>query len=69
MFEEFEQVKILSTGEIGTIVDKVIIDGQARYVVESDTYDNPSGKPYGGTWPLYDCVDADLARVQESETA
>ena len=63
MFDEFEKVRIKSKGIIGTIVDKTIKDGKPSYIVESDTYDNPSGKPYSGEWPLYDCYDTDLERV------
>ena len=66
MFNLFDKVKIKSSGIIGTIVDKESSNGKAKYIVESDTYVNPSGKPYGGDWPLFDCVDEDLVAVREA---
>ncbi|MBR1759673.1 MAG: hypothetical protein IJ741_00660 [Schwartzia sp.] len=66
MFELFETVKIKSSGIVGTIVDKTIRNGKAKYIIESDTYVNPSGKPYCGDWPLFDCVDEDLVAVREA---
>ena len=55
MLEEFERVIIMSTGRRGTIVDKVIRNGKAAYIVEDEEYVN-------GEYPLYDCVDEDLMR-------
>lgn len=55
MFNEFEDVIVKSTGRVGTIVDKVIRDGKAEYIVEDHTWIN-------GEYPLYDCVDDDLER-------
>ncbi len=55
MFEEFERVVIMATGRKGTIVDKVIRNGKAAYIVEDDEYIN-------GEYPLYDCADEDLIR-------
>ena len=63
MFDEFDRVRIKLTGVVGTIVDKVVKDGKAEYVVESDTYENSNGKPYSGEWALFDCVDMDLERA------
>lgn len=55
MFEEFERVVLMATGRKGTIVDKVIRDEKATYIVEDDEYIN-------GEYPLYDCADEDLMR-------
>ena len=65
MFDLFETVKIKSNGIVGTIVDKSVRNGKICYIIESDTYVNPSGKPYGGDWPLFDCVDEDLVAVRQ----
>ena len=69
MFDLFETVKIKSNGIIGTIIDKTISNGKAKYVIESDTYVNPSGKPYCGDWPLFDCVVEDLVAVKKTKAA
>ena len=68
MFELFDTVKIKSSGIVGTIIDKTVIDGKARYIVESDTKGQVEGV-YGGEWPEYDCADSDLLKVQQSESA
>ena len=66
MFHEFEEVQIRSSGVVGTIVDKVIRDGVARYIVEDRTWheDDSLG---GGSYPLYDCVDEDLVRLDDRQ--
>ncbi len=57
MFEEFEHVR-LKSGVSGTIVDKVVVDGVVRYIVEGDEFN--SDAPHGGEWPLYHCTEEDL---------
>ncbi len=63
MFELFDTVKITSNGVIGTIIDKTVIGGKIRYIVES----NEKGKiknTYGGVWPEFDCCDSDLVKIK-----
>ena len=68
MFEEFEKVKIIYNGETGTIVDRTERNGVVKYVVEGDTYINPTGEPYCGDYPLYNCEERDLMRLPDKET-
>ena len=56
MFKEYEDVMIKSIGRTGTIVDKVVHDGQAKYIVEDHLYIN-------GEYPLHHCTDEDLEYV------
>jgi len=56
MFEEFEKVFVKSVGREGTIVDKVIRNGHAEYIVEDINRIN-------NEYPLYDCVDSDLEKI------
>ena len=67
MFEEYERVRIKPTGVTGIIVDKVVIDGVAKYIVESD--DLNENAPHGGEWPLYHCNEQDLSPITEDKTA
>ncbi len=66
MFELFEVVRIKSNGVIGTIVDKTEINGKVRYIVESDSKGEFEGA-YGGEWPLFDCVDADIVGISKKK--
>ena len=59
MFEEYEHVTIQSSGVVGVIVDKRIVDGQAVYIVEGCERDKT------GEYPLYDCLDADLIKTEQ----
>ena len=59
MFEEYERVTIQSSGVVGVIVDKRIVDGQALYVVEDDQRNEDDN------YPLYQCTDADLIKTEQ----
>ena len=59
MFEEYERVIIKSSGVVGDIVDKRIVDGQAVYIVEADQWNE------NGDYPLYDCLDTDLIKTEQ----
>ena len=67
VFEEYERVKINQSGVTGIIVDKAVIDGVAKYIVESDTFNENA--PHGGEWPLYHCNEDDLSPIKEDKTA
>ena len=59
MFEEYERVIIKSSGVVGDIVDKRIVDGQAVYIVEADQRNE------NGDYPLYDCLDTDFIKTEQ----
>lgn len=61
MFNEFDKVRIIETGVIGTIVDKRGSGDNVIYVVESDD-EFPEVKGYGKSWPLFDCTENELER-------
>lgn len=63
MFNEFEKVRIIETGIIGTIVDKHKSNGKTVYVVESDE-EFPKVAGYGKSWPLYDCTEQEIETAQ-----
>ena len=63
MFEEFDHVKINSANVTGIIVDKAVIEGITRYIVESDSFNENA--PHGGEWPLYHCDESDLSPLDE----
>ena len=50
MFEEFEEVRIKSSGCTGTIVDKKDIDGRNRYLVEDDKRNEKGYFSVYGVW-------------------
>lgn len=63
MFMLNDTVIIKSNGVEGTVIDVSESDaGTAKYIVESNKKGNFPGS-YGGDWPLFDCVDADLVLV------
>ncbi len=65
MFELFEKVRIISQDLIGTIVDISEINGVTDYVVESDK-EGPIPGGYGDRWPLFDCTEEELEKVDRS---
>ncbi|MBR2216201.1 MAG: hypothetical protein IJ849_10680 [Selenomonadaceae bacterium] len=59
MFNEYEEVRIKSTGKTGLIVDKTVTeDGKTWYVVEDDVQESD------GKWPLYDVWEDDLEYLE-----
>lgn len=65
MFSLNDKVKILGNGIIGTVVDVSTEDGEAQYIVESDTPYADGG--YGGKWKLFDCRAEDLVQAQSED--
>lgn len=66
MFELFEKVRIISKDLVGTIVDVRENNGKTKYIVESDEEgERPDG--FGGIFPLFDCEEKDIEKVEENE--
>jgi hypothetical protein len=56
---EFDHVRIKKTGVTGIVVDiSVGADGQRSYCIEDDIKKD-------GTWPLYDCDEEDLEKLDD----
>lgn len=71
MFDLLEHVMIKHNKVPGIIVDKRATGEAAWYTVESDLTDRELARRgvefdgLGGTWPLFDCTDADMERISE----
>ena len=61
MFKEYERVMIIRSGMTGIIVDKAIVNGVAKYVVEADVFNGDA--PHGVEWPLVHCTEKDLCKI------
>lgn len=63
MINEFDHVKIKSTGIAGVVVDISIIAGKTIFVVESDEKGVPGGYGDDTSWKLFDCPENDLEKI------
>lgn len=63
LFSEYEEVRIKSTGIVGTIVDVTQRNGIPHYVVES-SISGPLPGGYGDKWPLFDCDEGDIEEIK-----
>lgn len=61
MFKLYDNVRIISNGITGTIVDISTINGKTNYVVESNTSNVSEG--YGGKWKLFDCTEIEIEKI------
>ena len=66
MFKEYEEVRIKRNGVTGIIVDKTVRDGRNYYIVESNKK-GPIEGGYGDLWPLFDCEEEELQKLQTDE--
>ena len=65
MLNEYDKVRIKTTGIIGEIVDiYTTADGITKYTVESDEKGVPGGCGEPDSWKLFDCVESDLEKVE-----
>ena len=65
MLNEYDKVRIKTTGIIGEIVDiYTTADGITKYTVESDEKGVPGGWGEPDSWKLFDCVESDLEKVE-----
>lgn len=67
MFEEFDHVRINNSNVTGIIVDKVVVSGVTKYIIEGDALNEHA--PYGGEWPLYHCNEEDLSPIINKDVA
>lgn len=63
MINEFDHVKIKSTGITGVVVDISIVAGKTIFVVESDNKGVPGGYGDDASWKLFDCFENDLEKI------
>lgn len=63
MFTLFDKVKIKKNNIIGTIIDISEINGQKKYIVESDEKSKRDDADYDIEWPEFDCTDDDLIKI------
>lgn len=65
MLNEYDKVRIKTTGILGEIVDiYTTADGITKYTVESDEKGVPGGWGEPDSWKLFDCVESDLEKVE-----
>ena len=65
MLNEYDKVRIKTTGIIGEIVDiYTTADGITKYTVESDEKGVPGGWGEPDSWKLFDCLEFDLEKVE-----
>ncbi|MBQ4640942.1 MAG: hypothetical protein IJB69_10585 [Clostridia bacterium] len=63
-FEFGDRVKVLRNGVVGEIIDVTVIDGVAKYIVESETEGEREDSDFmNARWPLYNCTDIDIVKV------
>lgn len=63
-FKLWEHVKVKKNGVIGEIIDiSENIYGKV-YIVESDTKGERDDADYPGEWPLYDCQEDEIERIE-----
>ena len=63
-FKLWEHVKIKKNGVIGEIIDISHNVYGKVYIVESDTKGEREDSDYPGEWPLYDCTEDDIERIE-----
>jgi len=64
MIHEYDKVRIVRTGVIGEVIDISDVDGNKRYIVESDEKGIPGGwweDP--DAWSLFTCTEEELERI------
>lgn len=62
MIQEFDHVRIKSSGVTGIVVD--ISKTTGRIIVESDEKGVPGGWGENDSWKLFDCVESDLEKAE-----
>ncbi len=60
---EFDKVKIKSTGITGVVVDIHTVNGETVFIVESDEKGVPGGFGTDDSWKLFDCQETDLEKI------
>lgn len=64
MLELYDHVRILRNGVTGQIVDVCGAGNSARFVVESDAENVDETADYPCKWPLYDCQENELEKIE-----
>lgn len=64
MFELYDKVKIKKNGLSGVVVDVYSVGETKHYSVEADEKTDEAGG-YGGDYPIFDCVAAEIERIGE----
>lgn len=68
MLELYDHVRILRNGVTGQIVDVCGAGNSARFVVESDAENVDETADYPCKWPLYDCQENELEKIEAEKS-
>ena len=63
MINEFDHVRIKSSGITGIVVDISTINGKTNYIIESDEKGVPGGWGEADSWKLFDCTADELEKL------
>ena len=63
MIDEYDQVRIIESGIIGTVVDVFEKNGKTLYTVESDKKGVPGGAGENDSWKLFVCSREEIEKV------
>ena len=66
MINEFDHVRIKSSGITGIVVDISTVNGKTNYEVESDEKGTPGGYGSENSWKLYSCKENEIEVIKNA---